>query len=171
MRSALKDNPRGPRLPSNRFAPEMEQRIKILSQRGPTLSSYQLSESLAPDSPNPRTVQRVRKRLRLPRLRKRRTPSFKARRFSSDERQIIRRTVEAKLYLGSYRLAWDLQNLYRLPISPSTVRRVKRAILRERHLPPAPAVWRFYERQHPHSLWHGDFEEYEEGHCPRIAVA
>ena len=26
-----------------------------------------------------------------------------------------------------------------------------------RHLP--PPVWRFYERHHPHSLWHGDFLE------------
>ena len=24
---------------------------------------------------------------------------------------------------------------------------------------PAPAVWNFYERHHPHSLWHGDFFE------------
>jgi hypothetical protein len=23
--------------------------------------------------------------------------------------------------------------------------------------PPSPAVWRRYERRHPHSLWHGDF--------------
>jgi hypothetical protein len=25
--------------------------------------------------------------------------------------------------------------------------------------PPAPTKWRFYERKHPHSLWHGDFFE------------
>jgi hypothetical protein len=63
MRSAMKDKARGPKLPSNRLAPEKEQRIKALSQRRPTLSSYQLSESLAPDSSSPRTIQRVRKRL------------------------------------------------------------------------------------------------------------
>jgi transposase InsO family protein len=123
------------------------------------LSSYQLSELLAPDSPGPRTVQRVRKRLRLPRLRKRDAPSLKAHRFSHNERQLIRRTVEAKLYLGPHRLAWDLQNQYGLIISPSTVRRVKRAILRERHTPPTQTAWQFYERKHPHSLWHGDFFE------------
>jgi transposase InsO family protein len=67
--------------------------------------------------------------------------------------------VEAKLYLGPYRLAWDLQNQYGLRISPATIRRVKQAILRERQPPPAPPVWRFYERKHPHSLWHGDFFE------------
>lgn len=159
MRTAMKDKPPGPRLPSNRLAQEKEQRIKVLSQREPTLSSYQLCELLAPDSPSPRTVQRVRKRLRLPRLRKRAAPSFKAHRFSHNERQLIRRAVEAKLYLGPYRLAWDLQNQYGLPVSPSTVRRVKRAILRESHPPPAPPMWRFYERHHPHSLWHGDLFE------------
>src|SRR5258708_17325448 len=32
---------------------------------------------------------------------------------------------------------------------------------REALLPPPPLrpVWRFYERRHPHSLWHGDFLE------------
>jgi putative transposase len=159
MRDALKDQRRGPQRPSNRLPEEKERRIKVLSQSSPTLSSYQVSESLAPDSPSPRAVQRVRKRLRLPRLKKRKAPSFNAHRFTDDERRLIRRTVEAKLYLGPYRLAWDLQNQYGLRISPSTVRRVKRAILNERHLPPASPTWRFYERKHPHSLWHGDFFE------------
>jgi transposase InsO family protein len=159
MRDAMKDRRRGPRHPSNRLPEEKEQRIKVVAQRTPTLSSYQVSESLAPDSPSPRTVQRVRKRLRLPRLKKRNTPSFKAHRFADDEKQLIRKTVGAKLYLGPYRLAWDLQNQYGMRISPSTVRRVKRAILDERHPPPTPPVWRFYERNHPHSLWHGDFFE------------
>ncbi len=159
MRSVMKDKSPGPRHPSNRIPEEKEQRIKVLSQRSPTLSSYQVSKSLVPDSLCPRTIQRVRKRLRLPRLNKRNTPSFKAHRFTDDERQLIRKTVEAKLHLGPYRLAWDLQNQNGMRISPSTVRRVKRAILDERHPPPAPPVWRFYERNHPHSLWHGDFFE------------
>jgi hypothetical protein len=159
MRAAMKNQRRGPQRPSNHLPEEKERRIKVLSQRSPTLSSYQASASLAPDSPSPRTVQRVRKRLHLPRLKKRNTPSFKAHRFTADEKQLIRRTVEAKFYLGPYRLAWDLQNQYGLRISPSTVRRVKRAILDERHPPPAPPAWLFYERNHPHSLWHGDFFE------------
>lgn len=159
MRSAMKDQRRGPKRPSNRLPEEKEQRIKVLSQRSPTLSSYQVERALMPDAPTSRTIQRVRKRLYLPRLKKRNTPSFKLHRFTDDEKQLIRRTIEAKLYLGPYRLAWDLQNQYGLRISPSTVRRVKRAILNERHPPPAPPVWRFYERNHPHSLWHGDFFE------------
>ncbi|MEA2174564.1 MAG: putative transposase, partial [Blastocatellia bacterium] len=157
MRSAMKDQRRGPKHPFNRLPKEKEQRIKLLSQRSPTLSSYQVTKSLVPDSPSPRAIQRVRKRLHLPRLRERKTPSFKAHRFTDDEKQLIRKTVEAKLHLGPYRLAWDLQNQYGMRISPSTVRRVKRAILLERH--PPPPAWRFYERHHPHSLWHGDFFE------------
>jgi putative transposase len=159
MRDAVKDRRRGPHRPANRLPEEKEQRIKVLSQRSPTLSSYQVSASLAPDSPSPRTIQRVRQRLRLPRLRKRAAPSFKAHRFTDGEKHLIRKIVETKLYLGPYRLAWDLQNQYGMRISPSTVRRVKRAILRERHPPLALPVWRFYERKHPHSLWHGDFFE------------
>lgn len=159
IRDALQDRRRGPRRPSNRLPEEKERRIEAVARRSPTLSSYQLSASLAPDSPCPRTVQRVRKRLRLSRLKKRSAPSFKAHRFSSRERRLIRRTVEAKLYLGPYRLAWDIQNQYGLQVSPSTVRRVKRAVLQERHPTPALPVWRFYERRHPHSLWHGDFFE------------
>jgi transposase-like protein len=114
IRSAMKDKRRGPRHPANRLPEEKEQRIKVLSQRSPTLSSYQISESLAPGSPSPRTIQRVRKRLRLPRLKKRNAPSFKAHRFTDDEKQLIRKTIEVKLYLGPYRLAWDLQNQYGL---------------------------------------------------------
>ena len=110
MRVAMKNQRRGSRRPSNRLPEEKERRIKVLSQRSPTLNSYQVSESLAPDSPNPRTVQRVRKRLHLPRLKKRNAPSFKAHRFTGDEKQLIRKTLEAKLYLGPYRFAWDLQN-------------------------------------------------------------
>jgi transposase InsO family protein len=101
----------------------------------------------------------VRNRLDLPRLKKRDTPSFKVHRFTDDERQIIRQTVASTLHLGPYRLAWDVQNQHGLQISPSTIRRVKRARLDEMHPRPAPAVWRFYERKHPHSLWHGDFFE------------
>jgi hypothetical protein len=67
-----------------------------------------------------RTIQRVRNRFDLPRLNKRDTPSFKAHRFMSDEKQLIRNTVESKFYLGPYRLGWDLQNQHGLNISSST---------------------------------------------------
>jgi transposase InsO family protein len=64
--------------------------------------------------------------------------------------------INEKWHLGPDRLAWDLQNGERLQISPSTIKRCNRAIHEARHPRPVPPVWRFYERKHPHSLWHGD---------------
>jgi len=159
MREALKDKRRGPRHPPNRLPAEKEQAIRSVCERHPTLSSYQVREQLGADTTTPRTIQRVRVRLHLPRFNKRPAPSFKAHRFTDNEKRLIRKTSEAKLHLGPYRLAWDLQNLHGLNISPSTIRRIKRAILSERHPRPAPVAWRFYERHHPHRLWHGDFFE------------
>jgi transposase InsO family protein len=159
MRDALNDEKRGPRTPHNRLAADQEEAIRHACERHPTPSSYEVRDRLHADALSARTVQRVRNRLNFPRLTKRDAPSFKAHRFTDDERQLIRHTVVSKLYLGPYCLAWDLQNQHGLQISPSTTRRVKRAILDKRHPRPAPAVWRFYERKHPHSLWHGDFFE------------
>lgn len=159
MHEALNDEKRGPRTPHNKLSADQEEAIRHVCERHPTLSSYEVRDQLHADALSARTVQRVRNRLNLPRLTKRDTPAFRAHRFTDDERQIIRKTVASKLYLGPYRLAWDVQNQHGLQISPSTTRRVKRAILDERYPRPAPAVWRFYERKHPHSLWHGDFFE------------
>jgi transposase InsO family protein len=159
MRDALNDEKRGPRTPHNRLEAEQEEAIRNVCKRHPTLSSSEVRDRLHADALSARTVQRVRNRLDLPRLTKRDTPSCKAHRFTDDERQIIRQTVASTLHLGPYRLAWDVQNQHRLQISPSTIRRAKSAMLDEMHPRPAPAVWRFYERKHPHSLWHGDFFE------------
>ena len=55
---------------------------------------------------------------------------------------------------------WDVQNGEQLQISSSTIKRLKRKMHEALHPaspPPSPPVWRFYERRHPHSLWHGDF--------------
>ncbi|HET9530146.1 MAG TPA: DDE-type integrase/transposase/recombinase [Blastocatellia bacterium] len=159
MRAALRDKRRGPRHPHNRLSEEKEGAIRSVCERHPTLSSYQVKEQIGEEATTPRAIQRVRERLHLPRLNKRDAPSFKAHRFTDEEKRLIRKTVESKLHLGPYRLAWDLQNLHGLSISPSTTRRAKRAILDERNPHPAPVAWRFYERKHPHSLWHGDFFE------------
>lgn len=159
MREAMTDRPRGPRKPSRRLAPEQEQAVKAVCERHPTFSSYQVHRSLGDDAPTPRTVQRVRHRLNLPRLPKRAAPRSPARRFSADEQQLITKTVRAKLYVGPYRLAWDLRNQHGLSVSPATIKRRKRASKEEMNPPPAPTVWRRYERKHPHSLWHGDLME------------
>jgi transposase InsO family protein len=159
MRDALRDEKKGPKTPHNRLDVQKEGAVRSVCERRPTLSSYEVRDRLQADAPSARTIERVRIRLGLPRLNKRDTPSFEAHRFNRDERQLIRNTVESKLYLGPYRLAWDLQNQHELKISPSTTRRVKWAILNERNPRSAPAGWRFYERNHSHSLWHSDLME------------
>jgi transposase InsO family protein len=159
MREALKDKRRGPRHPANRLPVDKEQSIRAVCERHPTLSSYQVKEQLGKEAPTSRTIQRVRKRLALPRLKKRLPPSLKAHRFTQEERQTIRDRAKEKMYLGPYRLAWDIQNQDHVTVSPSTIKRVKTSILEEMNPKPPKPVWKFYERKHPHSLWHGDFLE------------
>jgi len=58
-----------------------------------------------------------------------------------------------------------------IPMSPTTMKRLKRAVRLATDLSPvaplAPtAHWLFYERKHPHSLWHGDC--LEKVRLPRI---
>jgi len=159
MHETLKDKRHGPQPPGNRLPVEKEQSVGSVCERHPTLSSYQVKEQLGRDAPTPRTIQRVRKRLSLPRLKKRLLPSVKACRFSAEEKQTIRNRVEEKMYLGPYRLAWDIQNRDHVTVSPSTIKRVKTLILEERNPKPPKPVWKFYERKLPHSLWHGDFLE------------
>jgi len=56
-------------------------------------------------------------------------------------------------------LAWDICNRYGIIVSTSTTKRIKQSILREINpLPPKPN-WQFYQRNHPHRLWHGDLME------------
>ncbi len=159
MREAMCDRKRGTQTPPNRLASEKEAHIKRVCIRQPTLSSYQVQRKLKDETIKPRTIQRVGKRLRLPRLAKRREPEFRAHRFTISDKQIVRDYAKAKMYLGAQRLAWDIQNLHGLPISASTLRRVKQTIEREINPPPAPIIWQRYERRHPHSLWHGDLME------------
>ena len=80
--------------------------------------------------------------------------------LTSEARTRVAALITEKPYLGPQRTAWDLQNGDQITISPSTIKRMKLK-RREALLPPPPPrpVWRFYERHHPHSLWHGDFLE------------
>lgn len=146
----------------NRIPEEKEDKIVRLCQRHTAVSSYRISrkfEQAENETINPRTVQRIRKRHSLPRLPKRPTPTFKARRFTDDEKLVIRQTVEDKMFLGGERLAWDIRNRYGISISPSTAKRIKQRLLLERNPPPPKPNWRFYQRNHPHRLWHGDLME------------
>jgi transposase InsO family protein len=70
-----------------------------------------------------------------------------------------RRLIEAKPLLGPERLTWELRNVAQLQISPATIKRMKHAMQQAQHPPTPSPPWRFYERHHPHSLWHGDCME------------
>ena len=159
MARALEDRPRGPRHPHNRLEPSRETVVADVCGRAPTVSSYTICKTLGPEAPSARTIQRVRRRQGLPRLPKRDQPRVRAKRLSHSEKSRIQERAQSKPYLGSQRLAWDLQNGDGIDVSPSTVKRVKQAIKLAENPPAAPAVWRFYERRHPHSLWHGDLIE------------
>jgi hypothetical protein len=155
MRATLNDHPRGPRRPHNRLAPQREQRVVALCQRHPILSSYQVGQRLGPDSPSPRTIQRVRKRYGIARLPKRAPPTVPRRVVSTPVKERAAQRIQEQWHLGPERISWDLQNGEGLTVSPSTVKRLKRTIHEALYLAPLPPVWRFYERHHPHSLWHG----------------
>ncbi|MDQ6785393.1 MAG: DDE-type integrase/transposase/recombinase [Acidobacteriota bacterium] len=146
----------------NRLPLDEENKAVRLCERHPTLSSYQISrklQQLENEAINPKTIQRIRKRNCLPRVPKRVVPNFKAHRFAADEKTFIRQKIKDKLFLGGERLAWDLRNQYGIRISASTAKRIKQSILRELN-PPAPKPnWCFYQRGHPHRLWHGDLME------------
>jgi transposase InsO family protein len=156
IHQALDDRPRGPKVPHNRLDPSTEQRIVSLCLRYPTWSSYQVHCRLGSDAPPPRTIQRVRRRLTLPRLNKRAAPCSQAKQFSAEEKERAAQAIETAPHLGSQRLAWDLCNRDHLKISPSTIKRMKRTRQNAMYPPTPPPAWRFYERHHPHSLWHGD---------------
>jgi transposase len=126
MREVLKDKKRGPHHPYNRLSEEQEESVKVVCQRHPTFSSYQVKEQMGSDAPTPRTIQRVRWRLGLPRLSKRDMPRSQRKRFSVGEKRLIGESIKNKLYLGPMRLAWDLCNQHDLQISPSTVGRMKK---------------------------------------------
>lgn len=117
---ALEDQPRGPKRPHNRLPAATEQQLTALCQRHPTWSASQVQQQYGPEAPCPRTIQRVRQRLALPRLPKRTAPCRQAKRFSAADKDLVRHAIEHKPYLGPERLAWDLQNQQHLQISPST---------------------------------------------------
>jgi transposase InsO family protein len=160
MRAALKDHPRGPQHAHNRLEANQEQQVVALCQRHPTHSSYQVQKTLGADAPCARTIQRIRARHHMARLPKRAPPSAPARRIPEPVMKRARYLLKLRPHLGPERVVWDLHNGEQLKISTSTIKRLKRkmhAALHPAPPPPSPAVWRFYERHHPHSLWHGDF--------------
>ncbi|MGH8065902.1 MAG: helix-turn-helix domain-containing protein [Candidatus Entotheonellia bacterium] len=130
-----------------------------ICQRHPTLSSYNVHARFGQEAPSPRTILRVRTRNGLTHLSKRAPSTRPACRLTPEAMQRADELLHEKPHLGPERIAWDLQNGEHLTISPATIKRLKRKIHEAKYPPPPPPVWRFYERHHPHSLWHGDFLE------------
>lgn len=158
IRQALGSQRRGPKRPHNHLADDREQAVVALCQRHPTWSSYTVYKHGGAGAPSPSTIRRVRRRHGLARLPKRAPATHPARRLTPETRQRAEALIQAKPYLGPERTAWDLQNDEHLTVSPSTIKRLK-GRRHEACSPPPRPVWRFYERHHPHSLWHGDFLE------------
>jgi transposase InsO family protein len=158
INEALTERSRGPRRSHNHVITENEAQVVALCQRHPTWSSYAVHRRCG--VPSPRTIQRIRARHGLIRVSKR-APAMKPRpRLTPEARAQVAAILTEKPNLGPERTVWDLQNGHQITISPSTIKRLKRK-RQEALLPPRPPrpEWRFYERHHPHSLWHGDFME------------
>jgi transposase InsO family protein len=156
------ENPTKIKSAHNRLLKKTEEDVVKWCRRCPTLSSDLISRKLKTAEEvtvNPRTIQRIRRRYNLPRIPKRAAPISKSNRLTAQEKLFIRRYIKDKLFLGGDRLAWDLQNRYRIKISRSTAKRIKRNILCELNPRPPKPKWQFYERKHPHRLWHGDLME------------
>jgi transposase-like protein len=156
LQGALTEHRPGPQCPANRLSPAEEAPLVELAQRHPTWSAAQIQAQVGPAAPSPRIIQRLRHRYALPRLSKRPAPCRPARCLTRQVKQEARRLIEAKPELGPERLAWELQNVAHMQISPATMKRMKHARQQAQTPPPPPSQWRFYARHHPQSLWHGD---------------
>lgn len=160
IHGALADRRRGPRRCCNRIPADKEAQVVALCQHHSTLSSYAVRRRCDETAPSPRTIQRIRARHGLTRFSKRAPPLTPRHRLTSEAVERVNAILTEKPFLGPDRTVWDLQNHDQITISPSTIKRMKRkrreALLAPR--PPRPD-WCFYERHHPHSLWHGDFME------------
>jgi transposase InsO family protein len=160
LRLALQTQPRGPRRPANRLAAPREEAVLALCHRHPTWSATVVRRHCGGEPPSLRAIQRLRRRHGLVRLPQRPPATHRAVRLSPETRQQAVTLIGEKPYLGATRLTWELQNTTQRAISPATMTRLKRKVQAVPMPPPSPAPqWHFYERRHPHSLWHGDFLE------------
>ena len=153
IRTAVADAPRAVP-PGNRTPSELEQEVEALARRHPTWPAHRISGLTGV---RPRTVHRIRQRHEVPKLPKRSPPRQRRRHVPTYVRRLLARLRKRQPNLGPQRLAWELMNTEGVRVSPSWIRDWLRP-----HVfaaPPAPRVWRRYERHHAHSLWHGDFME------------
>ncbi len=152
LRRALLDQPRGPKQPHNRLSPQREQAVVDALKQHPTWSARQICQLLGEEAPHPRTIERIRRRHGLTRQLKRPAAKRMANRFTFAVKAQARQAVKDKSELGSHRLAWDLRNEQGIEMSPSTMKRIKKAVRIEADPPPVPPPspnWLFYERHPP----------------------
>src|SRR5262247_3885893 len=142
LQGALTDHRPGPQCPANRLSPAQEQPLVELAQRHPTWSAAQIQAKAGPAAPSPRTIQRLRHRYALPRLPKRPAPCRPARRLTCQVKQAAHRLIEAKPALGPERLAWELQNVSQMQISPATMKRMTYTMHQAQTPPPPRPQWR-----------------------------
>src|SRR5215471_1713040 len=162
IEQALREQPRGPRRPHNRLEERKERTLITLCQRYSPCSDRYIARQVGTDAPSLRTIQRLRQRHHLGRFPKRVPSTIHARRLTPREKKRAWKALQDNPRLGPERLTWDLRNGEGITVSPSTMKRLKKKRCFDfDFLPPKPPkpVWRFYERKHPHSLWHGDFLE------------
>lgn len=156
-KQALQNNrPDGRR--TSKITDEITGKIVITTYHKPGGSSYEVAENLAKQDIkiNPKTIQRIWKSYGLIVDKTKTTPEKRqVRNFTQQEKEISVNYMKDHINLGSYRLGWDIMNLHGIKCSPMTIRRWREVIRPIQHK--EKPIWRFYERKHPHSLWHGDF--------------
>src|SRR5262245_22817073 len=128
LRYALLDQPRGPKRPHNRLAADREEAVMQSLHQHPTWSARQLHEHLRDEAPHPRTIDRIRQRHGLTRQLKRPVPTRSVPRFTPEVKTQARHLIVSKAALGPHRLAWDLRNAQGITMSPTTMKRLKRAV-------------------------------------------
>src|SRR5215470_2700971 len=108
LRYALLDQPRGPKRPHNRLAADREEAVIQSWHQHPTWSA--------------------RQRHGLTRQLKRPVPTRSGPRFTPEVKAQARHLIETNPALGPHRLAWDLDSAQGIGMSPSTMKRLKRAV-------------------------------------------
>lgn len=126
---------------------------KLEKERGAPFAHRKAELKPGRAAPSPRTIQRIRKRNGFPRVPQPPAPQSVAKLFTKEEKSQVDDYLRSHNHLGALRLSWDITNILAIPISASTVfHRRWQVILNQVEV----VSWRFYERKHPHSLWHGD---------------
>src|SRR4029453_4195177 len=136
LRYALLDQPWGPKRPHNRLAADREEAVMQSLHQHPTWSARQLHEHLRDEAPHPRTIDRIRQRHGLTRQLKRPAPTRSVARFTPEVKTQARHLIASKAELRPHRPAWDLRNAQGITMSPTTMKRLKRAVRLETNLSP-----------------------------------